>query len=78
MCSGRPLKMIIPARLPSLVDASLNRRACARLRGLFILRAVPGTAWCVQADVQQVALSLVPGGAHNKSSCVAKTPQVSF
>ena len=46
-----------------------------RSRGLFVLGAVPGTAWCVQAGQQQVPPA--PGGAHSKSACVDKTPQVS-
>ena len=65
---------MIPARRPSPIDAYLICRACARLWGLFILRVVPVTV-LEQADWQQIVLSLVPGGAHSKSACVAKAPR---
>ncbi len=74
LCSGHPIK-IIPARRPSPAALMFHLVVPAdRSRGLFILRAVPGSGWCEQTGQQQVAP--VPGGAHSKSACVAKTPQV--
>ena len=63
LCLDHPIEIAPP--VVRLLSMPLRLVApTGRFQGLFILRAVPGTV-SLQADQWQVALPLVPGGAHS-------------
>ena len=79
MCSGRPIKIIVPARHPSLVLVAFvfHLVASALVYGDYSSSERYLEPLGVFRPIGSRSRSLVPGGAHSKSSCVAKTPQVS-